>query len=137
MEKEKPVGPHLVRVDGDTVLTRWIGAPELEHVRCIHQQFEEVLVAHGRLFVINDMRQSGLPSAQARKWIAEWGATHPVAAVVNIGASLPVRALQSLLIRAAGLLGKKPSIEVVHCRSEAEALAWLDARRRSLTQPTR
>lgn len=132
MDKERSVGPHLLRLEGDTVLTTWIGTPEIEHVRYIHQQFEEVLASQGRLFVVNDMRQSGLPSAQTRRWIAQWGATHPVAAVVNVGASLTVRVLQGLLLHAAGLLGKKPTIEVVHCRSESEALAWISARRRNL-----
>src|ERR1700691_3229091 len=98
MGKERSVGPHLLRLEGDTVLIRWIGIPEIEDVRYINEQFEEVLAAQGRLFVVNDMRQSGLPSAETRKCIAQWGATHPVAAVVNIGASLTVRILQGLLL---------------------------------------
>jgi hypothetical protein len=132
MDKERAVGPHQLLIDGDVVLTRWIGVPELEHVRDIHQEFEEVLATQGRLFVVNDMRQSGLPAAATRKWIVNWGATHPVVAVVNFGASLAVRVLQGLLLRAIGLLGNKPAIEVVHCRTESEALAWIDARRRNL-----
>ena len=133
MMNELTIGPHQVRVDRDAVLTRWIGTPEYEDVRTIHLQFEQVFAKYGRLFVINDMRQSGIPSTQTRKWIADWMLHYQVNVVVlNFGASFAIRALQSMIFRALALIGKKGPIEVIQCTSEAEAIAWIEARRRQL-----
>lgn len=119
-----------MRVSGDTVLTRYIGVPEYEDVVAIHRIFDGVKAEHGRLFVINDMRLSGIPSTQTRRFIAEWGANHAVGtAVVSFGASLPVRALQALVLRAAAMLGKGAVIMPTHCADEAAAYAWVAARR--------
>ncbi len=132
MVKEMKIGTHLVRIDGDTVLTRYVGVPKYEDVCNIHAEFDRVLNEHGRLFVINDMHQSGLPTAETRKFIATWGATHAIAGVASFGASIAIRALHALIFRAMALVGKKPTIEAVHCDNEADAFAWIAARRSHL-----
>lgn len=130
MVDEQTIGTHRLRIEGDTVLIRWIGIPLFEDVRTIYKHLELALSEHGRLFIINDMRQSGLPSAQTRQWMAKWALKLPITAIINVGASLPIRVLQSLILRASTLLGNQPKIETVHCSSEAEAFDWLAARRR-------
>ncbi len=132
MADEKLIGTHRLHIEGDTVLTRWIGTPSLDDVRQIHEQIERVIAEHGRVFLMNDMRQSGIPSAQTRQWIAKCALNLPVTGIVNFGASLPIRVLQTLILRASALLGSQPSLELVHCGSEAEAFAWVAARRRTL-----
>lgn len=133
MADEQTIGAHQLRIEGDTLLIRWIGIPQLEDVRSIGHQLELLLAEHGRLFIINDMRQSGLPSAKARQWLAKWALNLPITAIINFGTSLPIRALQSLIFRASMLLGNQSKVEIVHCSSEAEALAWVAARRRKLS----
>ena len=132
MADEQTIGTHRLRIEGDTVSIRWIGIPLLEDVRTIYKQLEQTLVEHGRLFIVNDMRHSGLPSAQTRQWIAKWALNLPITAIINVGASLPIRVLQSLILRASTLLGNQPIIESVHCSSEAEAFDWVATRRRKL-----
>lgn len=126
---EESIGPHRVLVAGDTVLTRYVGVPEMAHVHAIHQRFDRVLAEHGRLYVINDMSRSGIPSSETRRWIAEWARHHPIAGLVNFGASMPIRILQSLILRASALLGSPSSIHPVHVDGEAEAFAWIAAHR--------
>ena len=125
---EMQIGPHHLRVDGDTVLTRHVGVPELEHVREIHRHFERVIAEHGRLFIINDMHHTGVPATETRKWIAEWARVHPIAGHVTFGASLPIRMLQALVMRASALFGKQPLTAPTQVDGEAEALAWIAAR---------
>ncbi len=132
MATEVTIGPHQLRIDGDAVLTRWMGTPEYEHVRAIHVHFEQALAKYGHLFAINDMRHSGMPSSQTRKWIAEWALRYPSVVVLNFGASLTIRAIQTMVFRALALMGNRPPVEVVYFGSEAEALAWLEVRRRQL-----
>ncbi len=133
MMNELTIGPHRVHVDRDAVLTRWIGVPEYEDVRTIHLQFEQVFAKYGRLFVINDMRQSGIPSTQTRKWIADWTLKYQAnVTVLNFGASFAIRALQHMIFRALALIGKNGPVEVIQCTSEAEAIAWIETRRRQL-----
>ncbi len=129
---EEVISTHRLRVEGDTVLTRYVGVPELEHVMAIHQYFDRVLAEHGRLFVINDMSRSGIPTAEARQWLAEWARTHKIVAIVNFGASMPVRMLQSLIMNAAALLGSGPRVKTANCADEAEAFAWIAAHRGQL-----
>lgn len=130
MSNEETISAHRVLVAGDTVLTRYIGVPELADVMAIYQRFDQVLAEHGRLFIINDMRHSGIPTAEARQFLAEWARTHQIAGLANFGASLPIRILQSLIFRATALLGRHPVIIPEHCAGEAEAFAWVETRRR-------
>ena len=134
MANELTIGTHRVRIDGDTVLTRYIGVPELEHVQAIHAHLDRVLAEHGRVFVVNDMRRTGVPSTATRGFISDWARSHPVAGVANFGASLPIRVMQAMIMRASALLGRKLNVVVIHCASEADALAWVDARRRELSR---
>lgn len=135
MSSEQIVGTHRVRIDGDVVLTRYIGVPEQAHVEVIHGHLDRVLAEHGRVFVINDMRRSGIPSTETRRWIAEWAQHHPVAGLINVGASMPIRMVQGLLFRAAALLGRPWPIVPINCATEAEALAVIDDLRRKLAAP--
>jgi hypothetical protein len=135
MPTEELIGTHRVRVDGDVVLTRYIGVPEHDHVIEIHRRLERTLAEHGRLFVINDMRLSGMPSVETRRFIAEWAQHRPIAGLVNFGASLPVRMVQGLLFRAAALLGRPWPIAPINCNTEAEALAAIEGLRRKLAAP--
>ncbi|HEY0138691.1 MAG TPA: hypothetical protein VGB85_31620 [Nannocystis sp.] len=123
------IGPHRLRVEGDTVLTRYIGVPELEHVQEIHRHFERVFAEHGRLFIINDMHHTGVPATATRKWISEWARAHPITGHVSFGASLPIRLLQALVMRASALFSKQPLTAAEHVDGEAEAFAWVAARR--------
>jgi hypothetical protein len=132
MANEESIGSHRVLVDGDTVLTRYVGVPELVHLREIHQHFDRVLVEHGRLFIINDMSHSGVPPTEARRWIADWARTRRVSGIANFGASLPIRMLQSLVLNAARLVGSHPMGNIVNTAGEAEAFAWVAAQRRLL-----
>ena len=91
-----------------------------------------MLAEHGRLFIINDMRRSGVPSAAARRWMGEWARTNVVRGIANFGASLPIRMLQSLIVQATKLLGSHPAIDVVNCADEPEAFAWIAGQRRLL-----
>ena len=132
MGSELTIGKHRVRIEDDTVLTEWIGTPEYEEVRAIHTQYEVVLAEHGHLFIVNDMRRSGMPNAQTRKFIAVWGQHRTIAGVVNFGASLPIRVLQAMILRALALLGNRPPIVIENCGNEAEAFAWIKTRRSKL-----
>lgn len=129
---EYNIGPHRLRITGDTVLTRYVGVPEYEQVLEIHRHLDRVKAEHGRLFVINDMRHSGVPATETRRYIAEWASRNAAGTeLVNFGMSLSIRAVQALVLRAAALIGKASAIVPEHCEDEAAAYAWV-ARRRAL-----
>jgi hypothetical protein len=130
MATEHTIGTHQLVIDGDTVLVRWIGMPFMEDMVRAHEHFDRVLATHGRLFIVNDMRRSGIPSAPTRQYVASWVAKNPVSGIANFGASTAVRILHLLLVRATGILGNKPAAPSLYFDSEAEALAWVATRRR-------
>ena len=47
MTNEQIIGTHRMRVEGDTVLTRYIGVPELVDVQAIHRWDERELPTPG------------------------------------------------------------------------------------------
>lgn len=137
MAPELTIGAHKARIAGDTLIVRWFGTPEMQDLREIHDLFERLLAEHGRVFLINHMHRSGLPTGEARKWLANWFIGNRFAGIVNIGASTSIRVIQSLLMRGVALLHHKPKglVTVAYCDTEAEALAWIAECRRQHDRP--
>lgn len=132
MANEEIISTHRVHVEGDTVLTRYIGVPTIEHFKAIHAHFDRTLALQGQLFLINDMSHSGVPPIEARRWLAEWARTRRVSGIANFGASLPIRMLQALVVNAARLVGSHPQGNIVNVAGEVEAFAWVAEQRRLL-----
>lgn len=130
MVDETRIGTHSVRIERETVLIRWIGAPELEDMLQLSDRLTSVIAEHKQIFIVHDMRRSGLPSTETRQWIAKWLRDQPIAGIATFGANPAVRVLQTLITRAADLVGRKSAIPTAYVSSEAEALAWVAARRR-------
>lgn len=130
MVDETRFGTHSARIERETVLIRWVGSPELEDMLQLSVRLARVIAEHKQIFIIHDMRYSGLPSTETRQWIAKWLRDQPVAGIATFGANLAVRVLQTLITRAADLVGRQSAIPTAYVANEAEALAWVAARRR-------
>lgn len=137
MGEQHVIGRHLVVADGDVVSVYWDGPANLEEVSAIQRIYEQRLIVHPRLFSVFQVARAHPPSLEVRKHMAKWRRTHRVAGSAIVGASLPIRAIATLYLRATSLLGLK-TWPVRFVDSEAEAQAFFDELRgpsRSAAEP--
>ena len=125
-------GKHLMRIDGDVLFARTQGDITGDEVLTLLGHLQQVERQHGYVFEVVDASVGGTMSAEARHKNADWHKQHRIhIEVVVFGASLLIRTLVTLLTNAFRLLGSK-QINPHFVASEAEAWAWVDARRAEL-----
>ena len=125
MCEQHVIGRHRVVADGDIVSVYWDGPASLDEVTAIQRVYEQRLLAHPCLFSVFQVTRAHPPPPEVRRHMAHWRRTHKVAASAVVGASLPIRAIATLYLRAAALLGLK-TWPVRFVDSEAEAQAFFD-----------
>lgn len=127
------IGSHRYYVDGDTVYVRFGGDITREYLVVQFELARSLIARCGyMLYVIDASAGGGLPP-EVRRLQAEYSleSDNERLAAIIYGASLLVRTLASLSIRAARLIsGRQNSIEFV--RDEAEALRLHAERRQQL-----
>jgi hypothetical protein len=125
------IGPHIIEVEGDTVIGRPDGPFKLEHLIEFFPLVEKVLADYGRCFTISDLRKPMSFPAETRRCAIEWSKNHVVAGSVMFGTSMTARVTLTLMMRATSLLTRRPApLEAV--ATEEEARAWVAARREKL-----
>ena len=121
----RPIGRHLLSVDGDIVHIIWHGEVRLVDVEQVFAIYAEVHDQQGRAFSLANMKDSDLPSMAVRKWITDWIKRHrKLDAAAAYGANMLIRAAFILLTRAASLVSKQHLPSGVFA-TEAEARDWL------------
>lgn len=103
---------------------------DLEHLR---EALVEVMAEAGRAFLIADLHEAtGIDSA-ARGYMAQWSKqnTDWVAGTAVYGVSFAMRTVLTLTLHAIKLLGTQ-QVELVILKGEADAIRWVDDRRRAL-----
>lgn len=125
------LGRHELSIDLDLMTLRWHGVPSLEDIQAAMTRAEGILQSAGSLFVLVDMRDAGPAGTDARRYMQQWLGRHPVCVMALFGVSLPVRVVLLLISRAMVLLGI-PSPVYTLFSNEADARAWIEARRRSV-----
>ena len=119
------IGNHQVEITGDTLLVRWVGTPTLEEMQSIGALNEQVIAECGHVFYIMDMRQAGVPSPEARRYLKGWAVGKPIIGPVVFGMSLPVRAILTMVLRGMQLSNQYKRFESAFVKDEGEARAWV------------
>ncbi len=124
--KETQIGKHRVVVEKDTVSVYWDGPSSVEEVRAIQQVYDACLNEHAQLFSVFFVARAVPPSPEVRKIMADWRRDKHVSASAVIGASLAVRTMGGLYLRAAELVGLR-SWSFRFFEEESEAYEFLDS----------
>jgi hypothetical protein len=103
--RETQIGKHRVVVEKDTVSVYWDGPSTVDEVRAIQQIYDDCLTEHAQLFSVFFVERAVPPSPEVRKIMADWRKDKHVCASAVIGASLAVRTMGGLYLRAAELVG--------------------------------
>jgi hypothetical protein len=125
------IGPHLLEVEGDTIITRPNGPFKLEHLTEFLPHIEKLLAERGRCFTISDFRSSVSFPAETRRHAIEWSKKHVVTGSVMFGTSLTARVTLTLMVRATAILTRRP-VPLAVVSTEDEARAWVAERRKKL-----
>jgi hypothetical protein len=128
---EHQIGAHLIRREGDVLLSTVRGAFTPEDAAAYFHIVEQVLAEHGRYFMLIDMSRADTIPAETRRASAEFGKAHPAAGVVVWGSNFAVRVLFTLVVRAISVF-RPDAGTLVFVRSEEEARAWVEGRRAAL-----
>lgn len=130
MHPEHQIGPHTLRIDGDTVSLCLSGEFQAEHIARVISLIDEIGGGQGPFYVLADVeRLNGMP-AEARRIAGAWKGIGRAGGTAIIGATMLQRTLVTLVSRASTMLSNtRKNGEVSFFKTEEEARAWLATRR--------
>ncbi len=131
----RPVGDHLVRVDGDLLMMRIKGVVKLEDMMQFMRLQAQVKRESGAVFVLYDSRENTGLDPAARKYATDHSDAETRAdAAASFGAPFGMRVLVNMLNRAFVMLGKAGTL-VQLFDTEVQARQYLEAERARLRSP--
>src|SRR5262245_31337838 len=126
------LGKHHVQIEGDLIRIQWLGELSAEGAREICALFDALLAEHERIFILSDTRHAGGFGVEARKAMFAWPNFHRIGAATAFNASLATRALAQMLRGMFALVGRPLSVKFEFLKTEEEARAYIEARRREI-----
>jgi hypothetical protein len=125
------IGKHRICRELDVVYWESHGSVGLDEIRQFYALAEGVLAQYRWVGLIIDVRDAGLPSPEARRFIANWEQRHPESEGVTIcfGASPLMLVIARLIFHAIKMLTPRRSSGPFFVATEAEAQAILSAHR--------
>jgi hypothetical protein len=121
---EYQFGSQRLVVEGDLAVSSILGSTSEEELRRILEIYERIIVQHGRYGCLVFSSAMTQVSPEARQLLARWPHSHACYGVALVGASLAMRTVVGLIMRALYLIGvtKAPT---EFFKTEVEARAWL------------
>lgn len=121
---ESKIGPHRIVSEEDVLLAYVSGPWLLAEMKQFLVRCEETYTRLGSLYIVTIVGPGYALPPDSRKYIAEWSQTHRLSGNVIAGAPFAMRALITILSRAAKMVGGQSS-DVVFTDNEAQARAWI------------
>lgn len=129
---DSKIGPHIVREEGDVVSIRVIGDLEAVHMQRLLEMIEGIIQRYGRYGTLIDTRQMTRLSPDTRKLVTEFKGASSCFGNAIFGDNLATRVVMTMAWRAIQLLNSQ-KFHAAFLKNEAEARAWLAARREAST----
>lgn len=127
-EREIAIGKQYVRIEPEIVYVRLRDSYEAHEVRSLTALLEQINAEQGVLYILGDIRELRWFASDARHDSADWMRRTHIGAMAVVGAGQHIRAIVSLVLRAAILLGGA-RYPLRFIQTEEEARAWLIAER--------
>ena len=118
------IGAHTIVSDNDILVAHVTGLMTLDQMKEFLDVCAKVLAQYGSVYLISIMGPGYTISPDSRRYIAEWGREHKMDGNLVVGAPFAMRAVLSVISRAAKLFGAK-NPDLVFAASEAEARRWI------------
>ena len=126
------VGAQEVWSSGDVLHFRVTGVIEAAEVGTMLDIALELARVHGRIFFVGDVSAMTGMTAEARQLASRSKAAHQARATIIVGASLPIRALITLVVRAMQILGGA-KFSLYFVKTEDEVAPICESVRRRIT----
>jgi hypothetical protein len=131
VETPLALGRHRARQVDDVIEVAFVGPLMLAEAVALHERIAEVFAERGSCYLLADLAALEGLGPDVRRYIGEWHKTHRLSGAALHGASVAMRAIASLTVKAIGMLGNHRT-PVVFLRDEPEARRWISARRDAL-----
>ena len=133
-ERFRPLGTHLIHVDGDTLFLVARGSVTMQDMQNLLNLTGNIKREHGCLFVLYDARRSTGIDADARKLIANHAAKVEQADLeVAFGISFALRVILTMVVRAQKVLQSR-TVNLHLFEKESEGRAFFEVTREKIRQ---
>lgn len=135
MTDEPYSGPSVFRFEPpDVVHVATVGDVSGDEMAALLREMGRLAAGREHFFLLDDISQIGKISPEARKLATEEVDSLKMRGIAVFGAKFSQRVIATLLARLLTLFGKFGDRPVVIVETEAQARAWIEARRRELQQ---
>jgi hypothetical protein len=126
------LGAHLYRFESpDLFMTRVLGDVSRQDVEATYDTMRRCTQAVDRFFWIADVSRLGRLLPEARKYTDPTGMEGMLFGIAVVGATFQQQVLVTLGSKASTLLRRMTPVPMAFCKSEVEARAWIDSRRKA------
>lgn len=129
----RSIGAHHLDEEGDLIKLEFHGDITLPDIQQILSAISDMIARQGTFGVLANAAQMGTMTPAARRHVGSFTDAHHGYGAAILGASLPVRAVMTLVTRAVEIFRRHELPGGIQFfKTEAEARAWLDAQRQRL-----
>lgn len=122
------IGAHSIVIEDDVLFAHVNNPWQLDEMRQFLALCEKTYARLGSVYLVTLVGPGYNLPPESRRYIAEWGRNHVVSGNVIVGAPFAMRALITVLSRAAKLFGGRSS-DVEFTATELEARRWVAQRK--------
>jgi hypothetical protein len=127
------VGPHTTWIEPpDTMASHWRGEISPEHVLAMYDELEKLAAMSPNVFILNIVRDATAPNFEARRVLTRDPRAGCIRGVAVVGASFHLRIMATMLMNAAGLVGRAPRMQSTFVATEDEGRKWIATKRLEL-----
>jgi hypothetical protein len=131
MRSEYQIGTHTLHIEDDTLFVILREKFTLQDAREMTGKADLTRVGQKHVFILADLRGLKQIEPAVRKHFSDWHQVANVAGSAHFGGSMPLRIIAGLVHNAVRLVSRR-IIPVIFAETEAEARAWIGARRAKL-----
>lgn len=125
------IGAHHLDEEGDLIKLEFRGDVMLPDIQQILSAISDMVARQGTFGVLVNAADMGTMTPEARRFVGSFTDAHHGYGAAVLGASLPVRAVMTLVTRAVEIFHQHKLPGGIHFfQTEAEARAWLDMQRK-------
>ena len=129
--RERHVGLHYLRIEGDTLFLRWVGDVDAAQMAELYAFAEPMFTEHPVCFMLVDATAGRRVTPEARKLALKWPHRLQTGGAAFFGASLTARTAATIMAAAMNLIFQSGST-IEFTSTEEAARAWIDARRHKM-----
>jgi hypothetical protein len=129
------IGPHTAWIEPpDIMASHWRGEISPDQVLAMYDEIEKLAAMSPNVFLLNIVRHATVPSLETRRVFSMDPRAQCIRGVAVVGASFHLRVIATMLMNAAGLVGRGPRMQSTFVATEDEGRKWIATKRLELVE---